>query len=222
MYIRKILLALAVFFVVNSAFSQIRYGVKAGVNIASLSDVDLNEDKYSVKMYEHDRMIVGFHAGAFANVSLSDIFGFQPEILFSMHGSNQKIGYLFEGIVMSDGKFNFRFNYIQIPLLFEIKPVANLGILAGPQLSWNIYRAGTSYYYEVPETLSGAKFIDDGFKKLDASLAFGLQYMFLKKITLGARYNLGLTNTLNLSEDDYSLKGWKNNVIQVSLGYSFK
>jgi len=38
---KKILLVVAVVFIVNSVFSQTKFGIKAGVNFALLSDINL-------------------------------------------------------------------------------------------------------------------------------------------------------------------------------------
>ena len=47
----------------------------------------------------------------------------------------------------------------------------------------------------------------------------------MDKITIGARYNLGLTNSLNGNMDidgnNIGLKGWKNSVFQISMGILF-
>jgi len=54
-------------------------------------------------------------------------------------------------------------------------------------------------------------------------VVFGLQYT-IQRVTVGARYNLGLLNGYNYSESlgiRRVYKGWKSNVIQASLGYLF-
>jgi hypothetical protein len=213
-------------FIVNSAFSQVRFGIKAGVNLVSLTDVEASGSGISMKMFQKEGMVVGYHAGAFANIGLGDVIGFQPELLFSMQGGKQKLSSLFEGF-MGGAKQTLQFGYVQIPLLLEVKPFAGLGILGGPQFGYNISRKSTTSYDGITETLSGSDFDDelDGFKKADVGLAFGLQYTFAKKVTIGARYNIGLTNAIDysLTEDGVSMnmKGWNNDVIQISLGFRF-
>lgn len=232
---KKILFVVVALFVVNIAFSQdVKFGLKAGLNVAGLSDIEMSGGGFSIKLFEKDGMSVGFHAGAFANISFGDKIGFQPEFLFSMQGGKQKIG--LGGLIESDEmntKFSYHFNYVQVPLLLEIKPVANLGILIGPQLGYNLSRSVTISLNGMKETFSGSDFDggfadeEDGniFKKFDAGLAIGLQYTLMEKITIGARYNLGLTNSCNYSSTEdgikVDMKGWKNNVFQLSVGILF-
>jgi opacity protein-like surface antigen len=118
-----------------------------------------------------------------------------------------------------------------VPLLFEYKPFADFGILVGPQIGLNIYKSATNS--ENDETISGSEFDEqlgsvfgEGFfKSFDFAVALGVQYTLIDHLTIGARYNLGLTNTFSttVTESGVSVKtsGWKNNVIQVSIGWKF-
>ena len=227
---KKIVLLFVALFVVNSMFSQTKFGVKAGVNFASLSNVeDSYADGTSWTIFEKDGMTTGFHAGVFTNISLGKFFGFQPELLFSMQGGKQL---WYEHLVGGSGgivagpTMKYQLGYVQLPLLFEIKPVANLGILVGPQFGLNITRKTIYTYDGNSEIYSGSNFYyfyDHGFIKTNADLVFGLQYTFKEKIMIGARYNPGLTNNLDGSyQDNWRFaKGWKSNVIQASLGFLF-
>jgi len=236
---KKTLLLVVAVFVMNSAFSQVSFGVKAGANMSALSDVEISALGMSIKIFEQDGMSFGYNGGVFANISLGKTIGFQPELLFSMQGGKQKPGSLFseelEDIdIFGNVNVSFQLGYVQVPLLMEIKPAAGLGILVGPQVGYNIIRKAIATYDGVSETVSGVDFDDmfggefgeDGnwFKKLDAGLVVGLQYT-IQKLTIGARYNLGFTNGFDMSitEDGMkmSAKGWKSNVFQIGLGFSF-
>ena len=279
---KKILIVTLTLFVVNSAFSQVRFGIKAGPNMSSLSDIKSSVSfnvpglpfgitpSLSANILKEDGMSIGYHAGAFLNIRLGSFISFQPELLFSSQGGKQKIDMM--GIVedmfgnmltgadledildmldmvedFGDIRITYKSNYITLPLLLEIKPIpfVNLGILAGPQFGMNLSKKLTVSAFGETETLSNSD-IDDAMKeleketgttnplkKMDIGLVMGLQYTFLDKITIGARYNLGLTNgfdfmqSFDLSEVGdigrvkVSAKGWKNNVFQVSIGFSF-
>ena len=224
---KKVLLVVVVLLVANNAFSQAKFGVKAGVNFSSLSDVEYFTDKgYLLTQFEKDGMATGFHVGVFSNVCLGNIISFQPELLFSMQGGNMQ-EFLGIGGLPATSNIAYQLGYIQIPLLFEIKPVANFGILAGAQVSFNVSRKCTHTYREYTETFSGSKFYDfygAGFKKIDAGLVFGLQYKFVEKITIGVRYNLGLLKNWDFTtsyDKNQTSKGWKSNVIQAGLGFLF-
>jgi len=232
---KKILLVVAVLFVVNSAFSQeIKWGIKTGANLSSLPDFGSPDN---------GGKLFGFHAGVFTNISCGDVVSFQPELLFSEQGGKYKsrwVGFGWDHFVI-------KLNYVQLPLLFEIKPIANLGILVGPQLGLNVSRKVTSIFsYDedwdfddpnvtinhnikrpVPVTKTGANFDKEffhiivGFKKLNASMVFGLQYT-IQRVTIGARYNLGLVNRDNYPHGySRNIKIWRSNVIQAGLEFSF-
>ena len=226
---RKIFLLIVALVIVNNTFSQAKFGIKAGFNFASVSNVKVSASGMSMDIYEKEGMSVGFNTGVFANISLGDIIGFQPELLFSLQGGKQKLNSLLADAagMPAGAKISYQFGYIQLPLLLEIKPVENLGILAGPQLGFNISKKATATYGGESETISGSEFNDeygDGFKSFDAGLILGLQYT-IQKVTIGARYNFGLTNSLDFSETfdgvRGSAKGWKNSVFQLGVGLLF-
>lgn len=247
---KKLLLVIVALFAMNSAFSQnVKFGFKAGGNLSYLSPMSIYASmpplgSFSMNLFKNDGMQIGFHAGAFANISFGKI-AFQPELLFSMQGGKQKLDLSMLGDIDDIGeiieigdldelmKFTLSYNYIYLPLLFEYKPIANLGILVGPQFGLNIYKSMTA----AGETMSGSD-IDAAmeealgltFNKFDVGLVFGLQYYLTNNIHVGLRYNLGLTNSYSMelppiSDGGYTMtmgiKGWKNNILQLSVGYSF-
>lgn len=70
---KLVLSALAVCALSGSAFAQqeVKFGPKAGVNFANLSNLDDSEMK------------IGFHVGAVAEIKFNDKFSIQPELLYS-------------------------------------------------------------------------------------------------------------------------------------------
>ena len=227
---KKILFFVAALFIVNGAFSQdVKFGIKAGANFSSLSPFEASDMGIILKIYDKDGMSFGYHGGVFANISFGDLLGFQPEFLFSMQGGKMKMGKFFNEFDDDDYnygsiKFSYQFGYISLPLLLEIKPVDKLGILVGPQIGYNIISSATAEYEGQKGTISGSEFDEDiymGMQKFDAGIAMGLQYSTTKNLHIGARYYLGLIDGYNESYEGLTMKGFKNSVIQVSLGFSF-
>ena len=231
---KRILVIVAAIFIVNNTFSQVKFGIKGGANLASVSDVKVKMEGVSVDIYNNDGISFGFLAGVFTNISVGKFLAFQPELLFSMQGGRQKFSsnVLEEWQKSLDHGTHYRFNYINLPLLLEIK-IANTGIgaLIGPQFGLNVYNSATFRQ----ETKHGSEF-DNLFKQsfgrspesFDMGLAMGLQYTE-DHIILGLRYNLGLTNHFNattyivndVNQIKAEYKGWKNNVFQVSVSAFF-
>lgn len=98
-----------------SSSSPVRFGLKAGLNISSLSDSDFNSK-------------AGFYGGVFANIPVAQDFSFQPEVLYSGMGAKFKAN--------SDAKINL--DYISVPLMLQYNALPNLYLEAGPQFSFLI------------------------------------------------------------------------------------
>lgn len=95
--------------------SSVRFGLKAGLNIASISADD-------------SKAKAGIYGGAFANIPIAESFSIQPEILYNGVGSKY------------DGDSDLRLNldYISIPVMFQYNFVPNFYVEAGPQFGFLI------------------------------------------------------------------------------------
>ena len=128
---RILLLAVTLFFI-NSVFSQERkWGIKVGGNLSGLSDQVEKYPKDDIGYHNTQKdgsgLFPGFHIGAFANVYWSRRIHFQPELQFSLQGGKHKRNVGYGGPIWQH--LLFKFGYVQLPLLLEIKPISNLGIL---------------------------------------------------------------------------------------------
>jgi opacity protein-like surface antigen len=205
-----------------TANAQIKFGAKAGLNLSSISDIKVSGAGASISILEGDGMLAGFHVGGFANFSFGQYIGLQPELLFSMQGGKQKPSAL---VYDESSSVDFTFDYINVPILVDIKPFANFSVLVGPQIGFNIYKSMSAE----GETVSGsdfdkafeAEFGKNPFKSFDFAAVIGLQYTFIEHLTIGARYSIGLANAFSISESGADAKGWKNNTFQFSVGWTF-
>jgi hypothetical protein len=111
----------------DGANSQTRLtaGLKAGVNISNIYD---SEDGN----FDADAR-AGLAAGGFVVIPLGRYIGLQPEILFSQKGFRGRG--TFAG---TSYELTRTTNYLDIPILFALKPVDFITILAGPQISYLI------------------------------------------------------------------------------------
>lgn len=196
-------------------------GIKAGLNIANLTGDDVEDT--DPKM--------GLAIGGFLTYSINDMFSIQPEILFTMKG--MKIDYEetetddnWEYYAKSEG--SWKLNYLEIPVLAKLNiPMESSvkpNIFLGPALGINL-SATYDMDYEWWEKEDGV-IVEEGsesedgdiedIKGADFGLIFGAGVEF-GKITVDARYNLGLT-TIDDSEEEADVK---NSVISIMVGYSF-
>jgi len=114
---KKIILsAIAVFAFAfsNAQDSKLSFGVKAGVNLSSISGAK-GEDGSDAKGR------TGFYVGGLANYSISDKLSIQPEVLYSMEGADKN-----------------SLDYIRIPVMAKYEVVENFSILAGPSFAFRM------------------------------------------------------------------------------------
>jgi len=206
---RKINLLL---FIVLAAFGfsiqaqNVHFGVKGGVNFATLSgDIEDVNSRTS------------FHLGAVAEISISEKFSVQPELLYSSQGAKSEYIETFEGETFS-AKEEIKVDYISIPIMAKYYVGNGFSIEAGPQVSF-LTSSKFEYDYSFGGiSESGSEDYKDFTKGIDFGLGFGAGYKMDSGLNFSARYNLGLSNINDDPEDDSNIK---NNVFQLSVGYFF-
>lgn len=201
---------LASFSLVATAQEEdVRFGAKAGLNIANTSG-DGNFDSRT-----------SFHLGVVAEIPITDKFAFQPEVLYSSQGA--KFDEKFDaGIVSTSTEVTGKNDYINIPLMAKYYVAQGLSLQAGPQIGFLV-----SAKSEGETTINGVttKFDNDtkdNLKGIDFGLNFGLGYQLDMGVFFDARYNLGLSdiNDIEFEAGDEEFKN-QNSVIQLSVGYKF-
>lgn len=162
------------------AQEKTKFGLKSGVNMSILSASINSESTFKA----------GFHFGAF----LKTPGGFRPEIYFSSQG--QKDNYITPPNGASVGKTTTTINYLNIPLLMELgkkKVTFQIGPQIGFALSGN--EKGTIDGQSVDDDLK--EFI----KSPDLSLVLGMGLNLSEQVSLGIRYNHGLSDIFASPQD---------------------
>ena len=151
----------------TAAWAQVGGGIKAGVNLATLSD--FNNASTSQR--------VGLTVGGFMTFGLAPMLEFEPEVLFSMQGS--KLHFSTSGSIVSSD-VTAKLDYIQVPLLLRI---GNSG------------KAGASLYGVVGPSigiLARNEGVTGDIKKSDFGVVFGAG-VTVSRLLMEARYTAGLT-----------------------------
>ncbi len=160
------LFVIIVFFLFQPATAQkISTGVKAGINIATLSNGSSD-------------LRAGFHAGVFADFDLSWSLNLQGEALYSTQGRTLKT---------NNGTKVLALDYLLIPLMLKYYPVDKLYIVFGPQAGFLINAISKNENDEETE-------VNSSYEDFDLSLNVGLGYNATKKLFVFSRYNYGLTD----------------------------
>lgn len=190
---RKIFLVAAMAVSALAVNAQATFGVKAGANFSSLKySGDGEDDNTDTK--------VGLNIGGLANIPVSSMFSFQPELVFSMEGGEDE----------QDGEdYKLKMNYINVPLLLQYNAS---GFIAetGPQVGFLMSADAELGDVEID--------VKDQMETVNLSWAIGLGYKMTSGFGVNARYNLGLSNIAKESEGDFKTKA---NTIQVGVFYTF-
>lgn len=172
------------------------FGIKGGLNMSNLYTDDADDEN----------VLFGFNAGVYATLPVSDFVAIQPELLFTTRGSELEYNN-----ALIEGNAKFKLNYIELPLLVRVNLTKNFNIHAGGYASYLVSSKVTgdgSFNFE-------EEFDTDNFNKFDAGLAAGVGVDF-NPISIGLRYNYGLTTIVKDGDDSSDLK---NSNLSLYLSY---
>ena len=173
---------------------------KAGINISTITGDGVNK-----------KSKVGLVAGIEAEYGISEKFGLQFGLLYSMEGCKSDAV-----IAAGEGASAFRaegvkwnLDYINIPIMAQYYVVKGLAVKAGIQPAFNV-RGKWSV-----DGNSG-KMKDLGFepKAFNFSIPVGLSYEY-QNFVLDARYNIGVTKLVKDADQG------RNSTFAITLGYKF-
>lgn len=179
-----------------NAQQEVKFGPKAGLNFATVSNID------------NSKMLTGFYVGAVAEIKFNDKFSVQPELMYSAQGVKQNFSDTFMGVTVSYNN-TLKLDYINIPILAKYYVADGFSVEAGPQFGFLVKAESKS---------EGEKFdMKDSTKSFDFGIGAGVAYDLANGFFANARYNFGLTDVAKDNEGDAA----KNGVIQVGVGYKF-
>jgi len=173
----------------------VHVGAKLGANINKLSGKSFS-----------DEFSFGYHVGGFVEIKLGKRVSIQPEVLFSQitADTTSKFSDLYKGLV-NVNVAKAQLHYLSIPLLINYKLAPFLDVQVGPQF-------GILMDQSKNITTNGG----DAFTKGDFSVLGGVQ-VNLGAVKPYARYSIGLSNINSIDNKD----SWKNQTIQIGIGYTF-
>jgi hypothetical protein len=199
---------------------ETKFGLKAGVNLANISS--------DVPDYESD-MMIGFYGGGSVLLGLSDNFGINADVLYSIKGAKQKTE---ETMTLGSITTKYEFentvtlSYIEIPILARYTLESGLYFNAGPYIG---LRAGFKVESDATVSIttngvttttseSESSTDDEGWSSSDFGIKVGLGYALESGLDFSANYGLGLSNLIDVDDYDYY---YKNGVISIGIGYWF-
>jgi hypothetical protein len=183
---KKALVILLITLIALPAFSQLKFGLKAGVSTTSLTMSSLKTLTSSSSSYTVNALTnakYGFQAGAFMRLT---IFGFfiQPELLFSTRTNE----YTVENMQTTTSYIvNQKFNKLEIPVMVGFK-LGPLRLDAGPS---------GSLLLNTPKALIDNPDYKNMYSKMTVGYQAGVGIDILKTLTLDLRYEGNLKKYQN-------------------------
>jgi opacity protein-like surface antigen len=212
---KKVLISALVLFAFGVASAQqVKFGVKAGLNLSTFSG-DAVGDDVSMK--------AGLHAGGLVEIKFTDKLALQPEVLFSMQGA-KVVSEGFDGAVSFHDEFKRNLSYINVPVMLKFYPAGGFYLEGGPQVGFLVAAKAkvesTDTEDGVITRISRTDDVKDQYKSVDFAFNFGLGYDFTQNFYAGARYSFGLSGIQDSPFTIYDVDR-KNNVLSLSVGYKF-
>ena len=137
-------LAIALFFIVALSQAQVRFGVKAGLNLSTL--------KFSEEPSSSTSTLIGFHVGAFEDVKINAKFVLKPELLYSSQGAARKFDPMpYPDQSESGTTYQTRINYLNHALMIKYYVIKKLDLEAGLQIG--ILMAASNKYKDLNSIL---------------------------------------------------------------------
>lgn len=204
------LAAIAVFTIGAASAQDMKFGAKAGLNLATLSG------------YEGAKLKFGYVVGGFAEFKVSDKFAIQPELLYSVQGASTSQSESFGSVTVSI-ESNQALSYLNIPVMGKYFVTDAFSLDFGPQvgiLLSSVNKADiTSNTPALVPSTSSEDTKTDKLSTVDFSFNVGAGYDVIENLTVGVRYGLGLTKVNKESVAGFS--DYKNAVTQISVAFKF-
>lgn len=183
---------------------KMSFGLKLGTNYSNVYDSD-NEDFVADSKF-------GFAAGAFVVIPFGTFIGIQPEILYSQKGFKSSGTYFGSTYEMTRTT-----NFIDVPVLFAVKPIEQVTLLFGPQFSYLMKQKDEFTGGNISSTQQ-QEFDNDDITKNILGLTGGAD-INVDNLVFGLR--AGWDIKTNEGDGNSSTPRYKNMWYQATVGYKF-
>lgn len=202
-------IAIAVLSVTAKAQITVTPGIKAGVNLSSMTSKDYSES------YRKP----GFVTGILSEISLSEKFSIQSELLYATYGAEVYKKVIGGGPVDT----YYSLHYILFPIAAKFYINQSISIEIGPSFNLLVrdkcYRPGLPDLYDADGNfLRSQSDVDPGGSRFEFSGIVGVTYRLCNSWAVSVRYTQGLSGAFNF--DGYR-PDEKNNAFQFGMEYIF-
>lgn len=197
----------------SKSFAQdigLNVGLKGGVQLSNLYVDEVGDDNAKL----------GFQGGLYFKNQITEFFALQPEIIYSLKGSEIEYDNFSIPGIISGGSGSYRFNlgYVEIPVLAVVS-IGSFSVHAGPYIALltnaNIKNVDDDGDIDEIDELDR-----DDFNTLDYGIAGGIGFDFLSG-TIGLRYTYGLNEIGKDGVAGEVTEDSKNSVLSLYAGFHF-
>jgi hypothetical protein len=191
--------------VIGQTQNNSRLGIKGGIDVSSLMTDDA----------ESSNLKLGINGGIFLRIAITDLFSFQPELIYTMKGGKLEYNNFASGTV------KMSLNYTELPLLAVMNVTKNINLQGGIYLASlsnvRIRNIGDNGSYNFEEELN-----KDNFKSFDYGLVCGIGGDF-DRLSFGVRYDYGVRSIgekKTFAGQTYRFPDARNSAFQIYVGLS--
>ncbi len=181
-----------------------QFGIKAGMNVSSLS---------SEEGLENQKSKIGFNAGLFMNAPIAANFSIQPELIYTQYGDKYNAN-----VLGNNYSFTRNLDYIALPIMFQYNATPSFYLEAGPEFGLLVSAKNKLTNQDTNNVIDESRNYKDDLNSFNFGLGLGAGYYFTPNIGLTARYVAGFTD---IAKDRPTGSSVKNNAFQVGLAYKF-
>lgn len=183
---------------------KLQLGIKGGLNFSNIYDSEGEEFDAEGKF--------GFVGGLFLTIPIGKYLGVQPEVLYSQKGYKSTGSFLGTSYEMKRTT-----NFIDVPILLQIKPVEFVTLLAGPQYSFMLKRKD-EFTGGSLSAVQEEEFKNDDLRNNILGVIGGADFNF-ENLVLGARVGWDLQN--NFKDEPSTTPRYRNVWYQATIGFRF-
>lgn len=183
---------------------KLQLGIKGGLNFSNIYDTDGEEFDADGKF--------GFVGGVFLAIPIGKYLGIQPEVLYSQKGYKSTGSFLGTNYEMKRTT-----NFIDVPILLQVKPVEFVTLLAGPQYSFMLKRKD-EFTGGSLSAVQEEDFKNDDLRNNILGVIGGADFNF-ENLVLGVRAGWDLQN--NFKDEPSTTPRYRNVWYQATIGFRF-
>lgn len=185
-------------FGISNAQVELWLGPKAGVNVASVSNME-------------GKSLIGAYGGAAFAIKFSERYALQPELGFSMQGATE----------IYNINEDLNLTYFTVGVINKLYIAEGFHVLAGPEFNFKVNDTFSDWDSDDLYDEDGNYIGDTDAQPFDFALVGGLGYDLPFGLTFEARYKQGLQDVMDFINWDDDSESKLNQVFQIGIAYKF-